>query len=42
MAAFERMEDKVLQMEATAEAAAELAGADLKKASLPRLKPGAM
>ena len=30
MAAFERMEDKVEQMEATGQAAAELAGADLE------------
>lgn len=30
MAAFERMEEKVLQMEATSQAAAELAGADLE------------
>jgi phage shock protein A len=30
MAAFERMEEKVLQMEARSQAAAELAGADLE------------
>ena len=30
MSAFERMEDKVLQMEASGQAAAELAGADLE------------
>jgi phage shock protein A len=30
MAAFERMEDKVLQMEARSQAAAEIAGADLE------------
>ncbi|HZG38274.1 MAG TPA: PspA/IM30 family protein, partial [Nodosilinea sp.] len=30
MAAFERMEEKVLQMEATSQAAAELAGANLE------------
>ena len=31
MAAFERMEDKVLQMEARSQAAAELAGSDLER-----------
>jgi phage shock protein A len=39
MAAFERMEDKVLQMEARSQAAAELAGADLES-QFARLESG--